>query len=79
MRKKIIDRHVKGKEFRNISEWFDVFVTTVASIIKKFKFMVHGALANLPRCGYGRNQPQIKQDSVIGRKRDKDLKKLPKR
>ena len=52
MRKKIIDKHVKGKGYRTISKQLDVPVTTVAHIIQKFK--VHGTVANLP--GRGRKR-----------------------
>lgn len=49
IRKKIIDKHVKGKGYKTISKQLDVPVTTVAHIIQKFK--VHGTVANLPGCG----------------------------
>ena len=37
IRKKIIDKHVKGKGYKTISKQLDVPVTTVANIIQKFK------------------------------------------
>jgi len=46
IRKKIIDKHVKGKGYKTISKQLDVPVTTVAHIVQKFK--VHGTVANLP-------------------------------
>ncbi|KAG2465277.1 TCB1 transposase, partial [Polypterus senegalus] len=52
IRKKIIDKHVKGKGYKTISKQLDVPVTTVAHIIQKFK--IHGTVANLP--GRGRRR-----------------------
>ena len=52
IRKKIIDKHVKGKGYKTISKQLDVPVTTVAHIIQKFK--VHGTVANRP--GHGRKR-----------------------
>jgi transposase len=52
IRKKIIDKHVKGKGYKTISKQLDVPVTTVAHIIQKFK--VHGTVVNLP--GRGRRR-----------------------
>src|SRR4029434_10952743 len=49
IRKKIIDKHVKGKGYKTISKQLDVPVTTVAHIIQKFK--VRGTVAN--RLGSG--------------------------
>ena len=49
IRKKIIDKHVKGKGYKTISKQLDIPVTTVAHIIQKFK--VQGTVANLPGCG----------------------------
>ena len=49
IRKKIIDKHVKGKGYKTISKQLDVPVTTVAYIIQKFK--IHGTVANLPEHG----------------------------
>ena len=51
-RKKIIDKHVKGKDYKTIFKQLDVPVTTVAHIIQKFK--VHETIANLP--GHGRKR-----------------------
>ena len=47
IRKKIIDKHVKG--YKTISKQLDIPVTTVAHIIQKFK--VQGTVANLPGRG----------------------------
>lgn len=44
IRKKIMEKHVKGKGYKTISKQLDVPVTTVAHIIQKFK--VHGTVAN---------------------------------
>ncbi|KAI4884482.1 hypothetical protein NFI96_008952 [Prochilodus magdalenae] len=52
IRKKIIDKHVKGKGYKSISKQLDVPMTTVAYIIQKFK--IHGTVANLP--GRGRRR-----------------------
>ncbi|KAI4892527.1 hypothetical protein NFI96_005759 [Prochilodus magdalenae] len=52
IRKKIIDKHVKGKGYKTICKQLDVPVTTVAYIIQKFK--IHGTVANLP--GRGRRR-----------------------
>ena len=52
IRKKIIDKHVKGKGYKTISKQLDIPVTTVAHIIQKFK--VQGTVANLP--GRGRKR-----------------------
>ncbi|MGH0145201.1 UNVERIFIED_CONTAM: hypothetical protein FKN15_071268 [Acipenser sinensis] len=52
IRKKIIDKHGKGKGYKTISKQLDVPVTTVANIIKKFK--VHGTETNVP--GRGRKR-----------------------
>lgn len=52
IRKKIIDKHDKGKGYKTISKQLDVPVTTVAHIIQKFK--IHGTVANLP--GRGRRR-----------------------
>ncbi|KAG2465172.1 TCB1 transposase, partial [Polypterus senegalus] len=52
IRKKILDKHVKGKGYKTISKQLDVPVTTVAHIIQKFK--IHGTVANLP--GRGRRR-----------------------
>ena len=49
IRKKIIDKHVKGKGYKTISKLLDVPVTTVAHIIQTFK--VHGTVADLPGRG----------------------------
>lgn len=49
IRKKIIDKHVKGKGYKTISNQLDVLVTTVAHFMQKFK--VHRTVANLPGCG----------------------------
>src|SRR4029434_5303852 len=49
IRKKIIDKHVKGKGYKTISKQFDIHVTTVAHIIQKFK--VQGTVANIPEGG----------------------------
>ena len=49
IRKKIIDKHVKGKGYKTISKQLDIPVTTVAHIIQKFK--VQGTVANLPGRG----------------------------
>src|SRR4029434_10870727 len=46
IRKKIIDKHVKGKGYKTISKQFDIHVTTVAHIIQKFK--VQETVANIP-------------------------------
>lgn len=50
IRKKIIDKHGKGKGYK--TKQLDVPVTTVANFIKKFK--VNGIVANLP--GRGRKR-----------------------
>src|SRR4029434_5360127 len=52
IRKKIIDKHVKGKGYKTISKQLYIPVTTVAHIIQKFK--VNGTVANLP--GRGRKR-----------------------
>uniref|UniRef100_A0AAQ5ZXB5 Transposase Tc1-like domain-containing protein n=1 Tax=Amphiprion ocellaris TaxID=80972 RepID=A0AAQ5ZXB5_AMPOC len=52
IRKKIIDKHVKGKGYKTISKQLDVPVTTAAHIIQKFK--IHGTVTNLP--GRGRRR-----------------------
>lgn len=52
IRKKIIDKHLKGKGYKTISKQLEVPVTTVAHIIQKFK--THGTVANLP--GRGRKR-----------------------
>ncbi len=48
IRKKIIDKHVKGKGYKTISKQLDVPVRTLAHIQK---FKVHGTVANLPGRG----------------------------
>ena len=54
IRKKVIDKHVKGKGYKTISKQLDIPVTTVAHIIQKFN--VQGTVANLPgRGGRKRN------------------------
>ena len=45
IRKKVIDKHVKGKGYKTISKQLDIPVTTVAHIIQKFK--VQGTVTNL--------------------------------
>lgn len=71
IRKKIIDKHGKGKGYKTISKQLDVPVTTVANIIKKFK--VHGTVANLPgAAARGKSTPIEQKDSANGRKRTKD-------
>ena len=52
IRKKIIDKHVKGKGYKTISKQLDIPVTTVAHIIQKF--MVQGTVVNL--LGRGRKR-----------------------
>uniref|UniRef100_A0A3P8W165 Uncharacterized protein n=1 Tax=Cynoglossus semilaevis TaxID=244447 RepID=A0A3P8W165_CYNSE len=52
IRKKIIDKHLKGKGYKTISKQLEVPVTTVPHIIQKFK--THGTVANLP--GRGRKR-----------------------
>ena len=52
IRKKIIDKHLKGAGYKTISKQLEVPVTTVAHIIQKFK--THGTVANLP--GRGRKR-----------------------
>ena len=49
IRKKIIDKHVKGKGYQTISKQLDVPVTTVAHVNQKFKD--RRTVADLPGCG----------------------------
>lgn len=70
IRKKIIDKHGKGKGYKTISKQLDVPVTTVANIIKKFK--VHGTVANLP--GHGRKR---KIDPRVNRRIVRMVEKEP--
>ncbi|KAG7500556.1 Transposable element Tcb1 transposase [Solea senegalensis] len=63
IRKKIIDKHVKGKGYKTISKQLDVPVTTVAHIIQKFK--IHGTLANLPGRGRRRKIDEKSKRRII--------------
>lgn len=49
MRKKLTDKHVKGKVYKTISKQLDVPVNTVAYIIPKCK--ANRAVIKLPRRG----------------------------
>lgn len=69
IRKKIIDKHGKGKGYKTISKQLDLPVTTVANI-KKFK--VHGTVANLP--GQGRKR---KVDHRLNRRIVRMVEKEP--
>ena len=70
IRKKIIDKHVKGKGYKTISKQLDVPVTTAAQIIQKFK--VHRTVANLPGRGCRR-----KTDDKLKRRRIRMEPKSP--
>ncbi|KAG2469162.1 TCB1 transposase, partial [Polypterus senegalus] len=74
IRKKIIDKHVKGKGYKTISKQLDVPVTTVAHIIQKFK--IHGTVANLP--GRGRRRRIDKSKRRIIRMVTKEPRKTSK-
>ena len=63
IRKKIIDKHVKGKGYKTISKQLDVPVTTVAHIIQKFK--IHETVANLPGRGCRRKIDDKSQRQII--------------
>ncbi|KAI4892854.1 hypothetical protein NFI96_022929 [Prochilodus magdalenae] len=52
IRKRIIDKHVKGKGYKTISKQLDVPVTTGTYTIQEFK--IHGTVAHLP--GRGRRK-----------------------
>uniref|UniRef100_A0A3B3DUX1 Uncharacterized protein n=1 Tax=Oryzias melastigma TaxID=30732 RepID=A0A3B3DUX1_ORYME len=70
IRKKIIDKHLKGKGYKTISKQLEVPVTTVAHIIQKFK--THGTGANLP--GRGR---KMKIDDKLKRRTVRIVSKEP--
>src|SRR4029434_1553305 len=76
IRKKIIDKHVKGKGYKTISKQFDIPVTTVAHIIQKFK--VQGTVANLPGRGRKRKIDDKLKRRII-RMVTKEPEQLPKR
>ena len=49
LRSKIVRKHGQSQGYKSISKDLNVPVSTVRSVIKKFK--AHGTVANLPRCG----------------------------
>ncbi|KAL0146521.1 hypothetical protein M9458_058152 [Cirrhinus mrigala] len=63
IRKKIIDKHVKGKDYKTISKQLDVPVPTVAHIIQKCK--IHGTVANLPGRGRRRKTDDKSKRRII--------------
>lgn len=69
IRKKIIDKHVKGKGYKTISKQLDVPVTTAAHIIQKFN--IHRTGANLP--GRGRKRRIIQMVTKEPRTTSKDI------
>ncbi|CAJ0965061.1 unnamed protein product [Ranitomeya imitator] len=52
LRNQIVRKHEQSQGYKSISKDLNVPVSTVRSVIKKFK--AHGTVANLPRCGWKR-------------------------
>lgn len=74
IRKKIIDKHLKGKGYKTISKQLEVPVTTVAHIIQKFK--THGTVANLPGRGRKRKIDDKLKRRIVGIVSKEPRKKL---
>lgn len=63
LRSKIVKKHGQSQGYKSISKDLNVPVSTVRSVIKKFK--AHGTVANLPRCGRKRKIDERFQRKIV--------------
>ncbi|CAJ0938146.1 unnamed protein product [Ranitomeya imitator] len=65
LRNQIVRKHEQSQGYKSISKDLNVPVSTVRSVIKKFK--AHGTVANLPRCGRKRKIDKRFQRKIVRR------------
>ncbi|KAL2101691.1 hypothetical protein ACEWY4_003452 [Coilia grayii] len=63
LRSKIVRKHGQSQGYKSISKDLNVPVSTVRSVINKFK--AHGTVANLPRCGRKRKINERFQRKIV--------------
>ncbi|CAJ0915957.1 unnamed protein product [Ranitomeya imitator] len=63
LRSQIVRKHEQSQGYKSISKDLNVPVSTVRSVIKKFK--AHGTVANLPRCGQKRKIDKRFQCKIV--------------
>ncbi|CAJ0924619.1 unnamed protein product [Ranitomeya imitator] len=63
LRNLIVRKHEQSQGYKSISKDLNVSVSTVRSVIKKFK--AHGTVANLPRCGRKRKIDKRFQRKIV--------------
>lgn len=63
LKNKIVKKHGQSQGYKSISKDLNVPVSTVHSVIKKFK--AHGTVANLPRCGRKRKIDERFQRKIV--------------
>lgn len=63
LRSKIVRKHGQSQGYKSISKDLNVPVSTVRSVINKFK--AHGTVANLPRCGRKRKIDERFQRKIV--------------
>ena len=63
LRSKIVRKHGQSQGYKSISKDLNVPVSTLHSVIKKFK--AHGTVANLPRCGRKRKIDERFQRKIV--------------
>ncbi|KAI4897774.1 hypothetical protein NFI96_010319 [Prochilodus magdalenae] len=63
LRSKIVRKHGQSQGYKSISKDLNVPVSTVRSVIKKFK--AHGTVTNLPRCGRKRKIDERFQRKIV--------------
>ncbi|CAJ0925118.1 unnamed protein product [Ranitomeya imitator] len=68
-RNQIVRKHEQSQGYKSIAKDLNVPVSTVRSVIKKFK--AHGTVANLPRCGRKRKMDKRFQHKIV-QKLDKE-------
>ncbi|CAJ0949462.1 unnamed protein product, partial [Ranitomeya imitator] len=73
LRNQIVRKHEQSQGYKSISKDLNVPVSTVRSVIKKFK--AHGTVANLPRCGRKRKTDKRFQRKIV-RMLDKEPRRL---
>ncbi|KAI4872702.1 hypothetical protein NFI96_007522 [Prochilodus magdalenae] len=63
LRSKIVRKRGQSQGYKSISKELNVPVSTMRSVIKKFK--AHGTVANLPRCGRKRKLDERFQRKIV--------------
>ncbi|CAJ0929321.1 unnamed protein product [Ranitomeya imitator] len=63
LRNQIVRKHEQSQGYKSISKDLNVPVSTVRSVIKKFR--PHGTMANLPRCGRKRKIDKRFQRKIV--------------